>query len=219
MLKYNQKSTYLITDDRDKIVDIFQLEGYQDKVVNAYLQKKYPDTHENLIYKQISDAELLSAFTLNQHHSKSQEVKENYAKLLQQTTSIEAHNKYDTTELLDYLGNLQQKDLYNVITDTTINLLKLTTNLFLDGSDEGLISRTIVGVLSDYGEELQRGIKELHQSTNPGLKKSACIHDLISYFVVITGIYNVLKEHDLYNAKFLDFVLITKPYLEKIKPL
>lgn len=216
MLKRKQSYTFIITDDSDNFVDAVQLEGYHDKFLKTFLKSYSPNNHKTLTIKRISDAELLTSFIIRQKRLNRQEEQQHYGKLLLSATSIEAHEKYDATILLDYLDNLKQAELIEVINETILNLLNLTTGMFLDGSNEGVISRTIIGVLSDIGEELQKDVKVLRQDKLSDEVKKAILYDIISYFKIVSGLYDVAKEHTLYNAKFLDFIIDTQPYLEKI---
>lgn len=217
MLKRSQKHTFVITDDKDILVDIIQLEGYLDTFVKEYLEKRYPDNHEKLTYQLVTDTELFNSYKSNQYLLRTIETQEHYAKLLLSSTDIDTSDKYDTTILLDYLDGLTPSELSGIIADSTINLFKMFTNMFLGGRNTSVVWQTVIGVLSDIGEELQKDLRVLRHENISAEDKKTCVYDLLSYFRIVSGLYDVIKEHAIYNADFLDFILITEPYLEKIK--
>lgn len=217
MLKRKHSKVYLITNyQTGDFITVIQCKGVEEDKIKEELKVQFPNNYKQLSAQLITDDELFATFKTDQNRKHEEGILDFYTHLIKTTTNPIVGEEYDTTKLLDDLENKTYSELQEVVSTLTINLLTLHRNMFLTGSFNNPIWRTAGGILSDYAEDIQRGAVLMCEGVTNEVKKPF-IYDLVAYFEVLNRLYCVTRQHSLYNDNFLNLVIDTKHYLEKIE--
>ena len=213
MLKPKTTKVYSITTGIGALLDIILLEESID--INDYLKAKYPDMYASLTVKEIEAAELVSAYKTNVNRVADEENQQNYVKLLMRSSNADVD--FDTSKVFDDFDNRTNSELVILASDVILGLLHYNRNTFLKEKSKNLVWLTVLGILSDYAEYLQKDIKVLQDKNVTAEARKAVIYDIISYLVVLKKMYIFTMQHGLYSSEFLDYVDGVRHHLEKIQ--